>query len=148
MNRKSRASIAVVTATVLIGAGATAVANAVASSQAAKDAVSVESSAPKDTTAGTPTADLERSVNDLLARLSGLQAAVAAGAHGPGTPSPAETSEAVGASVETPAEAAPSPSETAAPTPTDSPSPTKSDGQEPSNYAPEVRNPEDGGIDD
>jgi len=102
MNRKSRASIAVVTATVLIGAGATAVANAVASSQAAKDAVSVESSAPKDTTAGTQTADLERSVNDLLARLSGLQAAVAAGAHGPGTPSPAETSEAVGASVETP----------------------------------------------
>ncbi len=80
MNRKSRTSIAVAAAAVLIGAGATTAAHGVGTPASAKGASNLAQTTLADTTVnGTRTGDLDHSITNLLAEIDRLEAAVAAG---------------------------------------------------------------------
>jgi len=80
MNRKSRTSIAIAAAAVLIGAGATTVAHGVGTPASAKGASNLAQTTLADTTTnGTRTGDLDHSITNLLAEIDRLEAAIAAG---------------------------------------------------------------------
>ena len=80
MNRKSRTSIAIAAAAVLIGAGATTVAHGVGTPGSAKGASNLAQTTLADTTTnGTRTGDLDHSITNLLAEIDRLEAAIAAG---------------------------------------------------------------------
>ena len=80
MNRKSRTSIAIAAAAVLVGAGATTVAHGVGTSASAKGAANVTQTTLADTTVnGSRTGDLDHSIANLFAEIDRLEAAIAAG---------------------------------------------------------------------
>jgi hypothetical protein len=80
MNRKSRTSIAIAAAAVLIGAGATTVAHGVGTSASAKGASNVTQTTLADTTVnGSRTDGLDHSIANLFAEIDRLEAAIAAG---------------------------------------------------------------------
>ena len=80
MSWKSRSSVAILAATVLTGAGAVAIANAVSSAQATGLATTTAAPATAGPTAAQRAEQLARAADDLQAQVRGLEQAVAAGA--------------------------------------------------------------------
>ena len=151
MNRKSRTSIAVAAAAVLIGAGATTVAYGVGTPASAKGASNLAQTTLADTTVnGTRTGDLDHSITNLLAEIDRLEAAVATGkgtstgtTHGDGSTARGDTN--VDSTTAGPSDfASPDPTGTESPDPTSTTSSRhESDHQTSGSGGTETQKPED-----